>query len=91
MPDSNPRPLPEKSGALPMSHHIYKLNLTVARGAVRNYSNRRDKCDRLTVTGSAGALVLLRYHQHSTDKKNVTEQTNLSEHIERNFFNFLIA
>ena len=24
MPDSNPRPLPQKSGALPMSHHIYK-------------------------------------------------------------------
>ena len=23
MPDSNPGPLPQKSGALPMSHHIY--------------------------------------------------------------------
>ena len=67
------------------------LNLTVARGAVRNYSNRRDKCDRLTVRGSAGALVLLRYHQRSTDKKNATEQTNLSEYIERKKFKFCIS
>ena len=28
MPDSNPGPLPQKSGALPMSHHIYKWATT---------------------------------------------------------------
>ena len=30
MPDSNPGSLPQKSGALPMSHHIYKITSGVA-------------------------------------------------------------
>ena len=58
MPNSNPGPLPHKSGALPMSHHIYKLMILFVEGVVKNLKTGFAK----KKTGSATQVMGLAQH-----------------------------